>query len=413
MRKSKIAVSRHEFSGSYRDWQSQKVSVGNIDFTICTKPGVSSFGEPDVAARLLAENLPVLPGNLVANLNCGSGLVAAAASALDEPGRIWAADSGLVNVEATRRTLEANSLQGVNVVQSHGLSHLGLANTLDVVAVRLPKGKLPSLQLILCGYRLLREGGTFLMAGANDEGINTYLRHVRELFGGMHVAAYKKGNRVGLATKPGDTNSLPDAFRDPILEPDAFHQFTVSVRGGDFSVCSRPSVFSWKELDEGTRALIETMELCSTDRILDLGCGTGVAGAVAATLAPNGTVWMTDMNIEAIASAAKTAESNGLRNCQTIPSDVTSGVRGSSFDVVIANPPFHLGKTTEYSIGPQFIRESAEVLTGAGRLFLVANRFLPYEDVAQERFRSVRRAYEDTRFKVLVASRPNSKSHTR
>jgi 16S rRNA (guanine1207-N2)-methyltransferase len=84
---------------------------------------------------------------------------------------------------------------------------------------------------------------------------------------------------------------------------------------------------------------------------------------------------------------------------------VAAAVAGERFDVVVTNPPFHVGKATDLNVPLQFIEESWEVLAPGGRLFLVANRTLPYERVVRHRFGNITTAHDGPRFKVLTATK--------
>ena len=52
------------------------------------------------------------------------------------------------------------------------------------------------------------------------------------------------------------------------------------------------------------------------------------------------------------------------------------------------NPPFHRGRAAEPEIGAGMIRAAAKALKPGGRLFMVANRQLPYETVLAAVFSS-------------------------
>jgi 16S rRNA (guanine1207-N2)-methyltransferase len=75
------------------------------------------------------------------------------------------------------------------------------------------------------------------------------------------------------------------------------------------------------------------------------------------------------------------------------------------FDVVVTNPPFHQGKATDLTVPLQFIADAHAHLRVGGRLYLVANRTLPYEQAIAERFGTVRTLHDGRRFKVLSAIR--------
>ena len=75
------------------------------------------------------------------------------------------------------------------------------------------------------------------------------------------------------------------------------------------------------------------------ERIVDVGCGSGVGGiALAKSGLSARPVVLADINPDALRMAAANAELASVR-AETLHSDVLAGVRGE-FDLVIANPPF-------------------------------------------------------------------------
>ena len=69
------------------------------------------------------------------------------------------------------------------------------------------------------------------------------------------------------------------------------------------------------------------------------------------------------------------------------------------------NPPFHRSRAAEPEIGAGMIRAAAKALKPGGRLFMVANRQLPYEPVLSAAFASHAELARDGMFKVFVARR--------
>ena len=82
--------------------------------------------------------------------------------------------------------------------------------------------------------------------------------------------------------------------------------------------------------------------------------------------------------------------------------DVTRGL-SQTYDVVISNPPFHQGRADEPALGLAFIAAAREALRPGGRLWLVANRHLPYEAALAKGFTQVRTVRDDAGFKVIEA----------
>jgi 16S rRNA (guanine1207-N2)-methyltransferase len=364
-------------------------------------------GAADPAATLLAGAVAVEPGATVLDLNCGAGLVGAVAAALASPGRAILAADSILDLAAAERTIAANASPNADVHLSNGTGQLALAAPVDLASVRLPKGTLPARQLIWDAFRALRVGGRLYLAGGSDEGIRPAARQAEALFGNLTTLAYRRGHRVGVAIKPAAPPPLPPAFAEPLLDHAVYHQFAVTLRGATYQVRSRPGVFAWERLDAGSAALIDAMRILPGEHVLDLGCGCGVVGAVAARLAGAGRATLVDIAADALDAARQTLLANDIDNAEVIASDGAAAVRERRFDVVVANPPFHprQGRTTAFEAAARFIDDAATVLRPGGRLYLVANRFIPYEDAIRRAFGAVAHAWADSRYKVLTATR--------
>jgi 16S rRNA (guanine1207-N2)-methyltransferase len=195
----------------------------------------------------------------------------------------------------------------------------------------------------------------------------------------------------------------PDGM-DPTPLQAGYVTHSVLIDGVETSLVSKPGVFAWDRLDDGTARLIDSMEVGAGDRVLDLGCGTGLAGLAAARRAPDGVVVLVDTDIRAVRSARYTLEANGVANADVRLFDgVSHAVSREPFDVVITNPPFHQGREVDYEVAHQFVRDSQRVLRPAGKLFLVANRFIGYDDLVRQTFGNVGTAYVGSGYHVLTA----------
>jgi 16S rRNA (guanine1207-N2)-methyltransferase len=114
------------------------------------------------------------------------------------------------------------------------------------------------------------------------------------------------------------------------------------LRGQDFEFLTSPGIFSYRKLDLGTRLLVESMVLPGSGRVLDVGCGYGPVGIVAARLVPGLEVWMTDVNERAVRLAKRNCGRNGV-SCVVREGDLYRPVGETTFDVVLSNPPFSAG----------------------------------------------------------------------
>ncbi len=237
--------------------------------------------------------------------------------------------------------------------------------------------------LALAAYAL-KPGGSLYLVGAKDRGVMTIARHMQERFGNVETLEIHKGQRVVRSQQPATPllNAIPSA--DDLLH----------------------AVFAQGKLDEGTRLLIELLDIHDTDDALDIGCGAGHLGLHIAHLAREGSVTMVDASLAAVAMAQRSVELSDLsdsRNIRVLPSDGVQAVSSQRFDLIVTNPPFHSGGIQTTEIAERFIRGAAQVLRPKGSFYLVANRFLKYEPVMRECFKHVEEVGGDNRYKVLRA----------
>ncbi len=118
--------------------------------------------------------------------------------------------------------------------------------------------------------------------------------------------------------------------------------FTVAAR--EFRLRAAGGVFSADRLDPGTAVLLRKAELPgprTRGALLDLGCGYGPIACVLATLAPQATVYATDVNTRAVdltrANAAALDVHVDAREPDAVPPDVL-------FGQIWSNPPIRVGK---------------------------------------------------------------------
>jgi 16S rRNA (guanine1207-N2)-methyltransferase len=156
-----------------------------------------------------------------------------------------------------------------------------------------------------------------------------------------------------------------------------------SLRGFDLRFRTQPGVFSHKELDTGTRLLIEAMRVSPTAKVLEFGCGYGAIGIVAAKLASKGHATLVDSDIRATRLAEHNIGLNQVANADVVLGD---GVRDlppkARFDVVVSNPPTHSGR----EVLDDFVASAYKVLRPRGQLFLVINRLLSLKREVEQVF---------------------------
>ena len=166
----------------------------------------------------------------------------------------------------------------------------------------------------------------------------------------------------------------------------------------DLTIYSLPGVFSAAELDTGTELLLSTIDNKIKGKVLDLGCGAGVIGAMIKKHSPNAQITMTDIHAMALESARKTLSENQLQG-EVYASDVFSDIEGK-FDLIISNPPFHDGIDTAYRAVTELITQAKWHLNQGGELRIVANAFLPYPELLRQHFGDYEVVAQTGKFKV-------------
>lgn len=195
------------------------------------------------------------------------------------------------------------------------------------------------------------------------------------------------------------------------------HGKLFAFSGGDFSDWSAdaggqtiaggfktaPGVFSVDAADPGSAALAAALPARLPGRIADLGAGWGY---LAHEVLRRDDV--TELHlIEASHAALDCARINVTDPRASFHwADATRFMPDTPFDTVVTNPPFHTGRAADPAIGRGFIAAAARMLKPSGKLWLVANRHLPYEAEAALHFLDVQEVAGDKRFKILAAAKP-------
>lgn len=141
----------------------------------------------------------------------------------------------------------------------------------------------------------------------------------------------------------------------------------VTLRGFPMTFYSTWGLFSPREIDEGSALLIDNVEVASSDKLLDIGCGWGVIGLALAKLASQGKVHLIDKDYVAIDYAKKNARINHIDNCEIYLSNGFSNVPDTQFDTIVSNLPAKVGKELFWII----LHDAKTHLRQGGKLYVV------------------------------------------
>lgn len=252
-------------------------------------------------------------------------------------------------------------------------------------------------------YDHVAPGGTVMVAQHNDAGAKRCQQLFTELAGEAQAMS-KHHSRVFWAVKNPEK-----PWNEALLVQ--WRKDTVMRRILDGRFWSRPGLFSWNRIDEGSALLVQHLPTSLAGNVADLGCGWGF-------LSDHILRHCHDIDTLDIYDADADCFECIRRNLGLVPTrlkprphwhDVTAGIGSAKFDVIVMNPPFHEGKHADPLIGLKFIAAAAQALRKDGQLWLVANRQLPYENLLEETFAKVEKVVETGGFKVIHAFHPTVK----
>src|SRR5437667_3222632 len=121
-------------------------------------------------------------------------------------------------------------------------------------------------------------------------------------------------------------------------------QIRFEVRGHAFTFRTDAGVFSQGEIDRGTELLLAALEIGPWELILDLGCGYGAIGIVAARLSEGGRIIMTDVNERAAALARTNVTANGIDNAEVRLGNLYEPVADMAVYHIACNPTIRPGR---------------------------------------------------------------------
>ncbi len=332
------------------------------------KPSERPVVPPRPAEKLLIDTIPDLQGDRVTCISLGRAQFAVEYAKAKPQSRVVCSFLDLyLKDQAGRRsgTLPSN-------VQLECLSDLP-GEELDLVVLPFTRGGDSELarEMLQEGYLALRQGGKLVVSCDNPDD-RWFHEWLREHFEKVTHNRFKSGV-VYLATKTAPLKKVKQfacefAFRD---------------EGRLIKAISRPGVFSHRKVDGGARALMSAMTIQENDRVLDIGCGSGVVTLAAAFRAPGVQIEAIDSNPRAVECTRRGAELNGLTNVTVF---LTAGARHDqrgTCDLVVANPPYF----SNYQIAEIFLSRAVSALKPEGRLLLVAKKPDWYAERMPELFR--------------------------
>jgi len=373
------------------------------------------MNQKHLGALIATKSIPIHDGERILVFNSGDGTLGLAMAERFPKSHFLLYESHVGMSNSLLRKLQSSSdFSNVRVISEDELARIPQTDNLLDVVVFEPR-RFTALDLtrfqILAGKPLLKQGGRYYLVTHKRAGSSRHEKMLAELFG-VDVRTVGKG-RGGYKVLEAIKNSICSRSRQDFGVPETNEQIQMEwnprrkvhfeIFDIEFDLESEPSLFSKDDLDLGTRILLENVNLSSFERMLDLGCGWGAIGLVAAVINKNGHVVLTDIESRAAKVASDNVQRLSLQDrVSVIATDDVRQIDGS-FDLILSNPPFHADMVTLVNL----FKAASDKLKKNGSIYVVVEKtyLSKLQKVLEQTFRHVKVYYEDmnTNFFVLIS----------
>lgn len=310
------------------------------------------------------------------------------------------------------------------------------------VVLRLPPSRSALDHATHAAASVLCTGGLLIILGCRDEGIHsTHACLPTRLFESVGAAQPLGGAAAVLCARRAACTAVRIGIADfdehcmimlPIVGQPTAASFVSSATDGSATPVhgsaapahgsatpvrwlTLPGLFASGLVDVMTSALLSAMPPpLARAKVLDFCAGSGVIAA--ALLAAEPTLRLHLLDADALAVRAARVNLGGGAcvylgdGWDGLPRGTRFGhvARGTRFDLIVSNPPVHLGLQTDFRILRTLIAGAAKRLRHGGALWLVAQTYVPVGRLLARqagRLCGVRAAYDDGRFTVWTATK--------
>lgn len=261
------------------------------------------------------------------------------------------------------------------------------AGDFAAAVIFLPRAKDLGRAWVAAAAAVVPDGGPIWIDGQKTDGADSMLRDLRGLV--PVDAPYSKAHGK--------------SYRFASPGPGIFAHWAARPHSPAPGFMTLPGVFSADAVDRGSQVLAAHLPARLPGLMADLGAGWGWLSAQVLTRDEVRELHLIEADHSALACARQNVTDPRARFHWA---DATQFRPERRFGGIVMNPPFHQGRAADPGLGAAFVRAAAGMMNPDGRLWLVANRHLPYERVLAECFRETSEHGGDGGFKVLAAHRP-------
>ncbi|MDD5229167.1 MAG: class I SAM-dependent methyltransferase, partial [Methylococcales bacterium] len=296
--------------------------------------------------------------------------------------------------QATRLNLAANNLLENAVTLLKSVEPL--PPNFDLVVIKVPK------TLALLEFQLLQlrssisENTQIIVAGMVKILTPSVWNLLERIIGTTKTSLAQKKARLIFAT-----------FNPNLPTPQNPYPIRYVLENTAYQITNHANVFSREKLDIGTRFFLEYLPRSEKFRdIIDLGCGNGIVGLIAAEKNLSAQIHFVDESFMAIESARENfGQAFKNRTAQFYIGDCLTDFSENSVDLVLCNPPFHQQHVIGDFIAQTMFKQAHSVLRNGGELWVIGNRHLNYGVVLTRLFgkSNVNLVAQNSKFMIWTA----------
>lgn len=262
----------------------------------------------------------------------------------------------------------------------------------DVVLLKIPKSNALLEDQLIRLSPLINDKTIFIAAGMAKNIHSSTLKFFEKYIGETKTSLAVKKARLIFCNPEGRVHNVESPY-----------PLSYQLENTQYDICNHANVFSRERLDIGTRFLLEHLpESKKYKSIVDMGCGNGIVGLIAAEKYPQASLVFTDESFMAIESARENLITSGLKNTVTFYAmDCLKALENSSADLILNNPPFHQQHATGDAVAWRMFNDAQRVLVKGGELIVVANRHLAYHLKLKKIFNNCETVANNKKFVIL------------
>lgn len=302
---------------------------------------------------------------------------------------VWT--DSLLSKKGTLQNFKKNNLSTDNLIIKNSVETLD--GFYDVVLIKIPKS-LALLEEQLIRIKPFVSSLTTMIAAGMVKSIHTStLKLFEKIIGTTKTSLAKKKARLIFSNIDESIKTITSPYPKSYILEDT-----------DYTIINHANVFSRESLDIGTRFFLQHIPQADRyKKIIDLACGNGVVGLIAADKNPDAKIIFTDESFMAVESAKESFKLafDESRKAQFRVNDCLTGFEESSADLILNNPPFHQDNAVGDEVAWRMFSQSRDVLKQKGELWVIGNRHLEYHIKLKKIFSNCEMVASNKKFVIL------------